>query len=115
MKMWNIAAQPKQPKYETMASRRYQIVRQYDRASHALNEDEKQMLHPNRPWAEYTPLPRFRTDGSGLAAYFVSLIENSITWKDLEWLKSLRDLPLLIKGVVRSDDAETSATGELAS
>ena len=45
------------------------------------------------------------TDGSGLAAYFVSLIENSITWKDLEWLKSLSDLPLLIKGVVRSDDA----------
>lgn len=45
------------------------------------------------------------TDGSGLAAYFVTLIENSITWKDLEWLKSLSDLPLLIKGVVRSDDA----------
>ena len=36
----------------------------------------------------------------------MSLIENSITWKDLEWLKSLSDLPLLIKGVVRSDDAE---------
>lgn len=45
------------------------------------------------------------TEGSGLAAYFVSLIENSITWKDLEWLKSISGLPLLIKGVVRADDA----------
>jgi 4-hydroxymandelate oxidase len=45
------------------------------------------------------------TDGSGLAAYFVTLIENALSWKDLEWLKSITDLPLLIKGVVRADDA----------
>lgn len=43
--------------------------------------------------------------GSGLAAYFASLIENSITWKDLEWIKSVSGLPLLVKGVVRADDA----------
>lgn len=46
-----------------------------------------------------------QTDGSGLAAYFASLIENSISWKDLEWLRSISGLPLLIKGVVRADDA----------
>jgi 4-hydroxymandelate oxidase len=45
------------------------------------------------------------TDGSGLAAYFASLIENALSWKDLEWLKSITELPLLIKGVVRADDA----------
>ena len=46
------------------------------------------------------------TDGSGLAAYFVTLIENALNWKDLEWLKSVTNLPLLIKGVVRADDAK---------
>lgn len=52
---------------------------------------------------EFVHLPD--TDGSGLAAYFVSLIECSLTWKDLAWLKSITDLPLIIKGVVRPDDA----------
>lgn len=44
-------------------------------------------------------------EGSGLAAYFVSLIETALTWKDLAWLKSITKLPLIVKGVVRADDA----------
>lgn len=28
-----------------------------------------------------------------------------ITWKDLEWLRSLSDLPLILKGIIREDDA----------
>lgn len=43
--------------------------------------------------------------GSGLAAYFASLIENALSWKDLEWIKSVSKLPLLVKGIVRPDDA----------
>ena len=42
---------------------------------------------------------------SGLAAYFASLIDPSLSWKDLAWLRSLTKLPLAIKGVVRVDDA----------
>ncbi len=43
--------------------------------------------------------------GSGLAAYFASLIDPSLSWKDLEWLRSNTSLPILVKGVVRADDA----------
>lgn len=43
---------------------------------------------------------------SGLAAYFESLYDESLTWKDLEWLVSLTKLPVLVKGILRGDDAE---------
>jgi 4-hydroxymandelate oxidase len=43
--------------------------------------------------------------GSGLAAYFASLLDPGISWKDLEWLCSLTRLPVLVKGIVRADDA----------
>jgi 4-hydroxymandelate oxidase len=49
-------------------------------------------------------LPAAAAD-SGLAAYFASLLDPSLSWKDLEWLASLSDLPIFIKGVVREDDA----------
>ncbi|MCB1036010.1 MAG: alpha-hydroxy-acid oxidizing protein [Acidobacteria bacterium] len=42
---------------------------------------------------------------SGLAAYFASLLDPSLSWKDLDWLRSITDLPVLVKGVVRADDA----------
>lgn len=42
---------------------------------------------------------------SGLAAYFASLIDASFSWKDIAWLKSITHLPLIIKGIVRPDDA----------
>jgi 4-hydroxymandelate oxidase len=42
---------------------------------------------------------------SGLAAYFASLLDPSLSWKDLDWLRSISGLPLVIKGVVRADDA----------
>lgn len=42
---------------------------------------------------------------SGLAAYFYNLIEPQLNWKHLEWLRSITELPILVKGVVRPDDA----------
>jgi 4-hydroxymandelate oxidase len=42
---------------------------------------------------------------SGLAAYFASLLDPALTWKDLEWLRSITRLPVIVKGVVRPDDA----------
>lgn len=42
---------------------------------------------------------------SGLAAYFASLIDPSLTWKDIDWLRSAGGLPIIIKGIVRADDA----------
>jgi 4-hydroxymandelate oxidase len=42
---------------------------------------------------------------SGLFAYFVEQINPALTWNDLEWLQSLSPLPLVVKGILRSDDA----------
>ncbi len=42
---------------------------------------------------------------SGLAAFHQGLREPSLSWKDLEWLRNLSGLPLLLKGVLRGDDA----------
>jgi 4-hydroxymandelate oxidase len=44
-------------------------------------------------------------DGSGLTAYVNSLMDPSIGWDDLEWLVSATSLPVVVKGIVRGDDA----------
>jgi len=53
--------------------------------------------------AGFDPLPE--TDGSGLASYFQSLLAPDLSWKDVHWLRSITSLPIVIKGVVRRDDA----------
>jgi 4-hydroxymandelate oxidase len=42
---------------------------------------------------------------SGMPAYVGSLFDATLNWKDLEWLAGLTKLPLLIKGILRPDDA----------
>jgi 4-hydroxymandelate oxidase len=42
---------------------------------------------------------------SGLANHFASGIDAGLTWRDVEWLRSITRLPVLIKGIVRGDDA----------
>jgi 4-hydroxymandelate oxidase len=42
---------------------------------------------------------------SGLLTYFAQQINPAVTWKDLEWLQSLSPLPLVLKGILRADDA----------
>jgi len=44
-------------------------------------------------------------NGSALQAHFVSLLDQSLEWNDLDWLASITRLPILLKGVVRADDA----------
>jgi len=53
-------------------------------------------------------LARIPSDGtdSGLFQFFASVLDPGLTWDDLEWLASLTTLPVLVKGVVRGDDAE---------
>jgi isopentenyl diphosphate isomerase/L-lactate dehydrogenase-like FMN-dependent dehydrogenase len=43
--------------------------------------------------------------GSALAAYAASLFDPALTWKDIEWLVQLTKLPVLVKGILRADDA----------
>lgn len=42
---------------------------------------------------------------SGLSTYVNSMMDQSLTWKDLEWLRSVTEVPILVKGIVRPDDA----------
>ncbi|AKG22735.1 alpha-hydroxy acid oxidase [Calothrix sp. 336/3] len=42
---------------------------------------------------------------SGLFAYFAQQLDPAVTWRDLEWLQSLSPLPLVVKGILRGDDA----------
>jgi 4-hydroxymandelate oxidase len=55
-----------------------------------------------------------RVADSGLAAYFAALLDPSIEWKDLDWLRSITTLPLLVKGIVRGDDAARAADAGVA-
>jgi 4-hydroxymandelate oxidase len=49
------------------------------------------------------------TEDSGLAAYFEDLIDPALAWKDIAWLRSISPLPIVIKGIVRADDAAHAA------
>ena len=41
-----------------------------------------------------------------MAAYFANLIDDNLTWADVEWLRSITKLPILLKGIGRGDDAQ---------
>lgn len=43
---------------------------------------------------------------SGLAEYIDSLYDRSLTFKDLKWIVDKSKLPVLVKGVLRADDAK---------
>ena len=55
------------------------------------------------------PVPAFSALAESTGAISPSAIhwsvDNSLTWKDLEWLRSLTSLPLLVKGVLTAEDA----------
>ena len=49
-------------------------------------------------------LPKDVAD-SGMAAYAAANFDPALTWKDVEWLAQLTSLPILVKGILRADDA----------
>ncbi|MBW4634871.1 MAG: alpha-hydroxy-acid oxidizing protein [Iphinoe sp. HA4291-MV1] len=42
---------------------------------------------------------------SGLFTYVAGQLDPAVTWDDLEWFQSLCPLPLVLKGILRGDDA----------
>lgn len=44
-------------------------------------------------------------NGSGLSEYVNSLFDQSLTWHDLKWLKSITKLPIVLKGILTAEDA----------
>ena len=43
---------------------------------------------------------------SSLPQYLSSLIALNISWKDIEWLRSITPLPILLKGILHPDDVQ---------
>jgi len=43
--------------------------------------------------------------GSALASYVATRHDAALTWRDVDWLRSMTSLPVLLKGIVRPDDA----------
>jgi len=43
--------------------------------------------------------------GSAFAKYVAELLDPSVTWRDIGWLRSLTSLPLVLKGIMTSEDA----------
>jgi 4-hydroxymandelate oxidase len=53
--------------------------------------------------------PNVRADqvieGGDLATTFLRLVDPALSWRDLAWLRSCTRLPILLKGILRVDDA----------
>jgi 4-hydroxymandelate oxidase len=49
------------------------------------------------------------TEGSDFAAYVGFLSDQSVTWDDLAWIRSLSPLPLVLKGILTAEDARLAA------
>jgi 4-hydroxymandelate oxidase len=43
--------------------------------------------------------------GAGMGQAFSWMIDASVTWRDVDWLRSITKLPVLVKGICRADDA----------
>jgi 4-hydroxymandelate oxidase len=43
--------------------------------------------------------------GSAFAKYVADLLNESLTWRDVDWLKSVSRLPVILKGIMTAEDA----------
>jgi 4-hydroxymandelate oxidase len=44
-------------------------------------------------------------DGSALVKYIAEIWDSGLDWKTLDWLRSVSDLPLVVKGILTAEDA----------
>lgn len=49
------------------------------------------------------------SEGSQLAAHFTLLNDAALSWRDLEWFRSITRLPIVLKGVLTAEDALLAA------
>lgn len=62
-------------------------------------------LPPGLTMANLAEAPTAPLSGSALASYCAARHDASVTWTDVDWLRSITRLPILLKGVLRGDDA----------
>lgn len=66
--------------------------------------------------ANYTSDPRFREltpsgEPDDVVRSWVGVFGNPLTWDDLPWLRSLTDLPLILKGICHPEDVRRARDG----
>ncbi|KAK3170537.1 hypothetical protein Dsin_014431 [Dipteronia sinensis] len=67
---------------------------------------KNKMISPQRKNLEGLISTKVTSDGgSNLEAYVKDTMDPSLSWKDIEWLRSITKLPILIKGVLTCEDA----------
>ncbi|HEX9692246.1 MAG TPA: alpha-hydroxy acid oxidase [Gemmatimonadales bacterium] len=49
---------------------------------------------------------RAAASGLGFAEYIGTLVDPSLTWEIVDWLRSVTTLPIVLKGIMRADDAQ---------
>ena len=52
------------------------------------------------------PLPNIPNPAAGGVTQTSAVRSRSLTWKDLDWFRSVTKLPIVLKGVLHPDDAE---------
>ena len=52
--------------------------------------------------------------GSGLAAHAAHVLDPALGWRDVAWLRSITRLPVIVKGIVRGDDAALAVAEGIA-
>ncbi|XP_063393707.1 2-Hydroxyacid oxidase 1 [Cydia fagiglandana] len=52
-----------------------------------------------------TKIQNAQGGGSGLNKYVENLFDKNLKWDDIKWLKSITNLPIVAKGIMRADDA----------
>ncbi len=60
---------------------------------------------------EDLPLPNipFRVQGEGFQTALLEAVDDTLTWRDLEWLRSVCPLPIVVKGILTAEDALLAA------
>jgi 4-hydroxymandelate oxidase len=76
--------------------------RERDVRNHFALPPELQLANFSGP--EMRMMPK-EEGGSGLSAYIARMMDLTLTWKDVAWLKSLAEMPLLVKGILTAEDA----------
>jgi len=57
--------------------------------------------------ANFDPIPVSPGEGESVLSQFVATLQTpTLSWDDLAWLRSLSPMPILLKGIVRADDAQ---------
>src|SRR5712691_9930574 len=52
-------------------------------------------------------------DGSAFAKYVTDFLDPSLTWSEVDWLKRLSPLPIVLKGIMTAEDAKLAVDHEV--